>query len=35
MQQKPQNLRLIAARVIDAVTDGHSLSECLPPNSKK
>ncbi len=24
------NLRLIAARVIDAVTDGHSLSECLP-----
>jgi 16S rRNA (cytosine967-C5)-methyltransferase len=25
------NLRLIAARVIDAVTDGKSLSECLPP----
>lgn len=24
------NLRLTAARVIDAVTDGHSLAECLP-----
>ena len=25
------NLRLVAARVIDAVTDGQSLSACLPP----
>lgn len=29
------NLRLIAARVIDAVTDGHSLAECLPPQLAK
>lgn len=26
-----QNIRYIAAQVIDAVTEGHSLSECLPP----
>lgn len=29
------NLRLIAARIIDAVTDGHSLAECLPPQLAK
>jgi 16S rRNA (cytosine967-C5)-methyltransferase len=30
-----KNLRLIAARVVDAVTDGHSLAECLPPELAK
>lgn len=29
------NLRYIAAKVIDAVTDGQSLSECLPPPLQK
>lgn len=29
------NLRYIAAKVIDAVTDGQSLSECLPPELSK
>lgn len=30
-QETPTNSRLIAARVIDAVTDGNSLADCLDP----
>jgi 16S rRNA (cytosine967-C5)-methyltransferase len=30
-----KNLRLIASRVIDAVTDGQSLADCLPPELSK
>ena len=35
MKKNNNNLRLVAARVIDAVTEGYSLADCLPPQLAK